>query len=51
MASKRENVKMKSPESGHHYYTKKNKSNTPGRMELSKYDPIARKHCVYKETK
>lgn len=51
MASKREQVKMKSPESGHHYYTKKNKSNTPARMELRKYDPTLRKHVVFKETK
>ncbi len=51
MASKREQVKMKSEESSHCYYTQKNKSSTPNRMELSKYDPTLRKHVKYKETK
>lgn len=51
MASKRENIKLKSPESPHQYFTKKNKSQTPDRLELSKYDPILRKHVKYKETK
>ncbi len=51
MASKREKIKMKSEESNHTYYTKKNKSNTPSRIELSKFDPTVRKHVKYKETK
>jgi len=52
MASKkRENIKMKSPESAFCYYTRKNKSNTAARLERKKYDPVARKHVVFKETK
>ncbi|MEB3206013.1 MAG: 50S ribosomal protein L33 [Vampirovibrionales bacterium] len=44
-------IKMKSAKSGHEYYTTKNKQNNPERMELRKYDPIAREHAVYKEAK
>ena len=48
---KRENVKLKSTESTSTYHTVKNKVNTPGRMERRKYDPLLRKHVVFKETK
>ena len=51
MATKREQIKMKSEETQTYYYTKKNKTNTPGRLELKKYDPILRKHVKFKETK
>jgi len=51
MASKREHTKMKSSASPHMYHTFKNKTNTPGRLELMKYDPVVRKHVPYKETK
>ncbi len=51
MASKREKIKMKSGESHFHYYTVKNKSSTPGRLLLKKYDPVVRKHVEFKETK
>lgn len=51
MASKRENIKLKSSESSHHYYKKKNKSNTSERITLKKYDPTIRKHVEYKEVK
>lgn len=52
MASKkREKVKLKSSKSAHHYYTIKNKTNTPDRMSLTKYDPTIREHVEYKETK
>lgn len=44
-------VKLKSTESPHRYYTKKNKRNTTERLELKKYDPVVRKHVVYKEEK
>lgn len=50
MASKRENIKMKS-ESGFYYYTAKNKTATPERITLKKYDPNVRKHVEFKETK
>jgi len=36
---------------GHFYTTDKNKKNTPEKMEMRKYDPVARKHVIYKEAK
>jgi large subunit ribosomal protein L33 len=51
MASKREKIKMKSAESSYHYYTVKNKSSTPDRLTLKKYDPSLRKRVEFKETK
>lgn len=51
MASKREQTKMKSEESNYFYYTTKNKTSTPGRLELRKYDPTLRRHVKFKETK
>ena len=44
-------VKLKSSESSHIYYVKKNKQNTPDRLELKKYDPVVRKHVAYKESR
>ncbi len=44
-------VKMRSTESGHIYITSKNRQNDPQRLELKKYDPILRKHVLYRETK
>lgn len=51
MASKREKIKMKSSKSHFHYYTTKNKTSTPGRLALIKYDPIIRERVEFKETK
>lgn len=51
MASKREKIKLKSSESHFHYYTVKNKTQTPDRVVLKKYDPVVRKHVEFKETK
>lgn len=51
MASKREKIKMKSSESAFHYHTVKNKTQTPDRIVLKKYDPTIRKHVEFKETK
>lgn len=54
MASKKGNrivIKLKSSESGHTYTTMKNRRNDPSRIELRKYDPIIRRHAVYRETK
>ena len=31
--------------------TDKNKSTTPDKMEIKKFDPVARKHVIYKEDK
>ncbi|GAB3369619.1 50S ribosomal protein L33 [Spongiibacter taiwanensis] len=36
---------------GHFYTTTKNKRNTPDKFEMSKYDPVVRKHVPYKEAK
>jgi large subunit ribosomal protein L33 len=36
---------------GYRYSTKKNKRNHPNRVEFKKYDPVVRKHVVFKETK
>jgi large subunit ribosomal protein L33 len=50
--TKRKLVGLVSEETGHRsYYTVKNTMNTPDRLELKKYDPIARKHVLYVETK
>lgn len=51
MASKRESIKLKSSKSHHTYHTVKNKTQTPGRLTLNKYDPTIREHVEYKETK
>ena len=50
-ASARETIKLKSTESAHMYSTKKNKRNTTGKLEVKKYDPVVRKHVLYKEAK
>ena len=36
---------------GHFYTTDKNKRTTPDKLEMKKYDPVARKHVMYKEGK
>ncbi len=36
---------------GHFYTTTKNKKTTPGKLEMKKFDPVVRKHVVYKEAK
>jgi large subunit ribosomal protein L33 len=48
----REKIKLESTAgTGHFYTTSKNKRTMPGKMEIMKYDPRARKHVAYKETK
>ncbi|HSV18505.1 MAG TPA: 50S ribosomal protein L33 [Casimicrobiaceae bacterium] len=48
----REKIKLESSAgTGHFYTTSKNKKNTPDKMEIRKFDPVARKHVLYKETK
>jgi large subunit ribosomal protein L33 len=49
--SGRELIRLKSTESPHCYFTKKNKRNTPDKLEIKKYDPKLRKHVPYKEQK
>jgi len=36
---------------GFFYTTTKNKKNTTGKLKLKKYDPVVRKHVVFKESK
>jgi large subunit ribosomal protein L33 len=36
---------------GHFYTTTKNKRTTPEKLELKKFDPVVRKHVLYKEAK
>ena len=53
MASKgRDKIKLESTAgTGHFYTTDKNKRNMPEKMEIMKFDPKARKHVIYKDTK
>ncbi len=36
---------------GHFYTTSKNKKTMPKKMEIKKFDPVIRKHVLYKEGK
>ena len=48
----REKIKQESSAgTGHFYTTSKKKRTTPEKLEFMKFDPVARKHVVYKETK
>jgi large subunit ribosomal protein L33 len=48
----REKIKLESSAgTGHFYTTTKNKKNTPEKIEIKKFDPVVRKHVVYKEIK
>ena len=48
----RDKIKLvSSAGTGHYYTTTKNKKNTPGKMEMQKFDPVVRKHVHYKEAK
>lgn len=48
----REKIKLESSAgTGHFYTTTKNKRTMPEKFEIKKFDPVARKHVVYKETK
>ncbi|MBL7661230.1 50S ribosomal protein L33 [bacterium] len=48
----REVIKLQSTAgTGHFYTTTKNKKNKTGKVEVKKYDPVARKHVTYKEGK
>ena len=53
MASKvRDKIRLvSSAGTGHFYTTTKNKKTTPGKMEIKKFDPVVRKHVLYKEAK
>ncbi len=48
----RDKIKLvSSAGTGHFYTTDKNKRTTPDKLEFKKYDPVVRKHVVYKESK
>jgi large subunit ribosomal protein L33 len=48
----REKVRMNSSAgTGHFYTTDKNKRTTADKLEMKKYDPVVRKHVMYKEGK
>ena len=48
----RDKIKLvSSANTGHYYTTTKNKRSTPDKMEIKKYDPVAKKHVVFKEAK
>lgn len=42
---------VSSADTGYFYVTKKNARSQTGKMELKKYDPVARKHVVFREAK
>ena len=51
-SERRKTIGMVSELTGHrHYYTSKNFMNTPDKLQLRKYDPVARKVALYIETK
>ena len=48
----REKIRLNSSAgTGHFYTTTKNKKTMTGKMEIKKYDPVVRKHVMYKEAK
>ncbi|MBU2706356.1 MULTISPECIES: 50S ribosomal protein L33 [Zooshikella] len=48
----REKIRMvSSAGTGHFYTTDKNKRSTPDKLEMKKFDPVVRKHVMYKEAK
>ncbi|MBD3167829.1 50S ribosomal protein L33 [bacterium] len=52
MAAIREKIRLvSSAGTGYFYTTTKNKRNMQGKMEIKKYDPVVRKHVMFKESK
>ena len=50
--SVREKIKLvSSAGTGHYYTTIKNKRTMTEKLEMKKYDPVVRKHVMYKEAK
>jgi large subunit ribosomal protein L33 len=48
----REKIKLESSAgTGHFYTTTKNKRTMAEKMEIKKFDPVVRKHVMYKEAK
>ena len=52
--AKKSNIKIRlvsSEGTGYFYVTRKNPRNLTEKMVVRKYDPVARKHCEFKEAK
>ncbi len=50
--SVREKIKLvSSAGTGHYYTTSKNKRTMSEKLQMKKYDPVVRKHVLYKESK
>ena len=48
----RDKIKLvSSAGTGYYYTTTKNKRTMPEKMEIKKFDPVVRKHVMYKEAK
>ena len=48
----RDKIKLvSSAGTGHYFTTSKNKRTTPNKIEMKKFDPVVRKHVIYKEFK
>jgi len=48
----RDKIKLESSAgTGHFYTTTKNKRQGTAKIEIKKFDPVVRKHVLYKETK
>ena len=48
----RDKIKLESSAgTGHFYTTSKNKKTMTDKMEIKKFDPVARQHVLYQETK
>ena len=48
----RDKIKLvSSAGTGHYYTTTKNKRTMTEKMAIKKYDPVVRKHVIYKEAK
>ena len=48
----RDKIKLvSSAGTGHYYTTTKNKRLSPDKLELRKYDPVVRRHVIYREEK
>lgn len=42
---------LSTADTGYFYVTKKNVRQKPEKLELKKYDPVVRKHVLFRETK
>ncbi|MEC8087031.1 MAG: 50S ribosomal protein L33 [Pseudomonadota bacterium] len=42
---------LSSADTGYYYVAKKNPRTQTEKLEFRKYDPVARKHVIFKETK